>query len=403
MLFFSELIKARIKDTSGQTVGALKDIIATATEPYPTIAAIVLQHKNERRIISIASLESWGNHAITLNTLEKNLPLYVPLLSDIYIGKDIMDQQIVDIKGIRVVRVNDLQFSKVQDAFQLIGIDVGLKGLLRRLGISGFDFGNRVPSKYIDVRDVKFVTGKAKQLQLATSSRDMVTLHPADLANIIEELHVKHGSRIVQALDDTTAAKVLEEIEAPQLQRKIIERLGEEKGLEVLEEMSVHELADFLQSLNSIERDLLLTRLPEHRKQEVRKLLQYEPDTAGAVMSVEFVSVSETLTIGEVILELRRLEKKLRSVLFVYVVDEKGAIRGVVSLRRIVCAHDQNKKIMSFVKEKVRMVQVETPIAEVARIMTRYNMLIVAVLDHKKRLVGIVKADDIMRMLIPDA
>lgn len=403
MLFFSELINARIKDTSGQTVGALKDIIASATMPYPTIAAIVLQQKSERRIISIESLESWGNHAVTLNTVQKNMPLYVPVSSDMYMGKDLLDQQIVDIKGIRVVRVNDLQFSKVRDAFQLIGIDVGLKGLLRRLGISGFDFGNRVPSKYIDVRDVKFVTGKEKQLQLATSSRDMITLHPADLANIIEELHVKHGSRIVQALDDTTAAKVLEEIEAPHLQRKIIERLGEEKGLEVLEEMSAHELADFLQSLNRIERDLLLTRLPEHRKQEVRKLLEYEVDTAGAVMSVEFVAVGDRLTIKEVIFELQKLEKKLRSVLFVYVTDEKGVIRGVVSLRRIVCARDQNKNIMSLAKEKARMVQVKTPIQEVARIMTRYNMLIVAVLDYKKRLVGIVKADDIMRMLIPDA
>lgn len=403
MICFSELINAHIKDSSGSPVGVLKDIIACATAPYPTIAAIVLGRKKERRVISITSLESWGRHAVTLNTLERNLPVYSPAPSDIYVGKNLLDQQIVDIKGIRVVRVNDLQFSKVKDAFQLVGIDVGIKGLMRRLGISGLDFGNKVPSKYIDVRDVKFINGKAKHLQLATPSSDMVTLHPADLANIIEELHMQHGLRIVQALDDTTAAKVLEEIEAPHLQRTIIERLGEEKGIEVLEEMSVHELADFLQSLNRMEREELLARLPEHRAHEVQKLLAYAADTAGAVMSVEFIVVLDSLTIAEVILELQKLEKKLRSVLFVYVVDAKGAMRGVVSLRRIVCARDQGKNIMSLAKQKVRMVYAETPIKEVARVMTRYNMLIVAVLDHKKRMVGIVKADDIMRMLIPDA
>lgn len=403
MLFFAQFLNANVVDSADQMVGKLVDFIATTNqEKYPSITAIVVKdaHTKQQKIISFSYVANLSKEEILLKRLMKNIEPREVLPNDIFLYRDVLDKQIVDVKGTRVVRVNDLQFSIFDGKLHVLGIDVSTKGLIRRIGLDRLKIFQFLKSKFIDWQNIQVVGGS---LKLATLQSELVKLHPADLANIIEDLNPTQSGRLMKTLDAETAAKVFEELE-PQSRHYILKLLDPKRANIILSRLPVDELVDYLKTLSKNEHRKIITRLSEKKKEAVEKFLHYEDNTAGGLMTTEFVKGSHAWTVAEAREHIREISDAFRSINFIYLVNEKNKFVGVVSLRTLLVSQSSEKlrKIMKKIK-KNQTVHVDADIEHISEIMTKYNLSSVVVLDDEETLLGVVAVDDVMRQLIPHA
>jgi Mg/Co/Ni transporter MgtE len=327
----------------------------------------------------------------------------MPTSEDIISLKEsVLDKQIVDLAGMRVVRVNDLEFGRVGQLMCLVAIDISTRGLLRRLGLRGGPISNLFKPNFLEWKDIRLMDNK---IRLSTDAQELVKLHPADIANIVEKMNVKQGSIFLQALDQNVAARVLEEIQ-PDIKKILVKSLGPERTAALMGKMSVDELVDLIQLLPGRESRELISKLPVDSKiQKVRKILEYDEDTAGGLMTTEYVSAHPETVIEKVIENIRSISHLHHSIQFIYVLDDTGKFMGVVSLRNLVVS-DRQKKIKDIMRKPNRRLPtmtVDQSVENIAALMTKYNLLSVAVLDKDKKLVGVVTVDDVMRHLVPKA
>jgi Mg2+ transporter MgtE len=318
-----------------------------------------------------------------------------------------MDKQIVDIDGRKVVRVNDLRLDEVEGSLRLVAVDVGAAGLLRRLGIEGGfrtiarGIGRPVPERYIDWEDVDPVETSIASIKLRVPHQGLAELHPADLATIIDQLAPRDRAGVLASLDDEAVADALEEME-PDTQVEILEDLAPERAADILEEMSPDDAADLVADLSDETRDEILALMESDEKAEVQELLAYPEDTAGGIMTTEFVAVPATLTAGETIDRLRELEPDAETIYYVYVADDDGRLVGVLSLRDLIVAPPATPIAEVMITEPVA-VGVMADEDEVAEVVAHYNLLAVPVVDDDGRLVGIVTVDDAIDTVLPSA
>lgn len=403
MLYLSRILGAKIKDSSNQTIGRLKDIlIKLSPGVYSPLEALLIKNRKKPKPIFIPYhyVENLGHGEVTLKTLESKIIPYTPASDDIYLLRDVMDQQIVDTGGARVVRVNDLQIGLIEEKMCVLGIDISTRGLLRRLGLTRLGIFNWAEVHLIDWKAAQPIKGT---LKLETLSKDLIKLHPADLANIIEDLNIKQGSKLVLNLDAETAAKVFEEIN-PHAQKILLRSLGPEQAAKISERMSVDELTNLIQRLPGQEAREVCSFLQNGRVKNVAKLLKYKSDSAGGLMTTEFVNAQPDWTVVQTTEEIKKVSSAFRSILYIYVTDREGIYKGVVSLRRLLMAKPEDK-LESVMKKTKRLpcVKVHQKINEVAKLMTKYDLNSVAVVDHHHKLLGIITIDDIMRTLLPHA
>jgi CBS domain-containing protein/sporulation protein YlmC with PRC-barrel domain len=402
MLYFSDLINAKVRDSDDEAIGKIVDIAIDASNDrqFPPIRGILARmRKGGVVFVSADKIASWGHDGVALKP-GSEFTKQSPNGETLYVGKTVLDHQIVDLSGARVVRVNDLRFGPVHGVMCLLAIDVSTSGLMRRLGFGGI-FLRPLKPHFLEWKDVHLIGDK---LKLQVGREKLGKLHAADIANIIEKLNVKQGSLLLNSLDQATAAKVLEEIK-PDIQKIMVENLGAERATAIMEKMSMDELVDLIQLLPARESREIVNKLPvEKNVSRVKKILEYDEDTAGGLMTTEFISAHLDTPVLEVIEKIKRDSHYHRAIHFVYVTDNEKHYLGVASLRRLIIA-DPHQKIKEIMKRSRRtpVVNVEQSLAEVASVMTKYNLLSVAVVDDNKRLLGIVTVDDIMRCLVPKA
>lgn len=401
MLFFSDLIGLKICDQAENKPGRLEDIAIdlVSDEDYPSIAGIVIKSGDAKKYIASSHIESFSKQCILLNKNAEETISEIPGDNRIIFLKDsVLDKQIVDLSGVRVVRVNDLEFGVVKGKMSLVAIDIGKLGILRRLGLS-FLFKVLKP-ELLEWKNVQLVGDK---LQLSIGIKEIVKLHPADIANIIEKLNLNQGSELLQALDKKTAARVLEELE-PELQRILVESLGPERAASIMQRMSIDELADLIQMLPDRKSKEFIRTLPSDSTQKVKKILEYDEDTAGGLMTTEFIFAYADDTVGQVTERIKKFSQPHRGIYFVYIVDKNNKFLGVVSMRRLLVA-GQDVKMNEVVDEQTKFATtaLSQGVLEVASLMTKYNLFSIAVLDGEEKLLGVVTVDDIMRHFVPHA
>jgi len=283
MLYLSQILNSKIKDSSDKTIGRLKDIsVKSKAGAYAPLDFLIVKGKRRKEyVIPYEFVENLSKEEITLKSLFKSIPNESLPESHAYLNRDVLDQQIVDLEGARVVRVNDLKLGLFEDRMSVLGIDISNKGLLRRLGLERFDFLDLLKVSFIDWRKAQPIKGI---LKLDTMSKDLTKLHPADLANIVEDLSLKQGSKLVRTLDAEMAAKVFEEIE-PAVKKILVSYLGPEKASQIVEKMSADEIADLLQSLPREERDRFLSLLQNGKLKKVERLIKYRKDTEARLVT----------------------------------------------------------------------------------------------------------------------
>jgi len=317
---------------------------------------------------------------------------------------NILDKQIVDLNGRKLVRVNDVRLVSVTDGTFAVAVDVGTEGLLRRIGISRplkyfFSLFNiAIPSKFILWDDVEAVDYSNFNIKLGTTFKKLNTLHPSDLADIIEELGRHSRAHVFDNLDEERAADVLEEME-PKLQVDIIENMPIERAADVLEKMPANEAADILDMLEDDRAELLLREMETETSDDVRELLEYEDREVGSIMNTDFLAFAESDTV-EKVLEVIRAEKPEVEVLYnIFIVNETGKLNGSLSLRDLVIS-EPSIKLSAIMNKKHISVQDEDRLDILAEIVSKYNLLSIPVVGKDNELLGMVVIDDIVEDLM---
>ena len=402
MLYLSNTYKSIIFDQTDNKVGRFLDVVIenVTGRKYPAVIGLVVEVKGGKpeRFVKIKDIESFTKKSVVIKKHLNEVLFELPKSEEvIFLKRNVFDRQIVDLEGVRVVRVNDLQLGYIKNVLSLIAIDIGQSGLLRRLGLSS----KISRTELLDWEDVRLLGDK---IQLSTSAKDINRLHPADVANLIEKMNLNQGSMLLETMDDQVAARVLEEIE-PDLQKILIEKLGPERAIGLMQKMSVDELVDLIQLLPERESKEFMAILPSDiKKQHVKKILEYDEDEAGGLMTTEYLTAYQEDTVDQVIETIRRVSHIHGSIYFVYVIDREDRFLGVVSIRSLLMA-DKKTLVKDTMKSgrKIPTAKVDDELLEVAALITKYNLFSVAVLNNDGQLLGVVTVDDIMRHFVPHA
>src|SRR5664280_2247020 len=405
MLYLSQVIGRPVRDQLAEPIGKVADLIVAIGDRYPPVTGIVV-NTNGREIFlhwnSVASLDVAG---VTLGTTSIDIGKFQQRPNEIRLKLNLLDRQIVDIDGRKVVRVNDLRLDEVEGALHLVAVDVGPSGLLRRLGIEGpyrtIARGLRrdVPERYIDWEDVDPVERTIASVKLRVPHKGLAELHPADLATIIDQLSRNDRVGVIAALDDEAAADAIGEME-PETQVDILEDLEPGRAADILEEMDPDEAADLVADLSDESRVEILGLMEKEEADEVQELMTYGEDTAGGIMTTEFVAVPANLTAAQTIDRLRELEPDAETIYYVYVTDDDNKLVGVLSLRDLIVAKP-GTTISTFMYDEPVALRTGASQEEATELVARYNLLAVPIVDEEGHLEGIVTVDDAMDTLLP--
>jgi CBS domain-containing protein/sporulation protein YlmC with PRC-barrel domain len=346
-----------------------------------------------------------GERVITLTRTTKDIPDYHPGAA-LWLGRDVMDKEVVDTDGARVVRVNDIELQFANGRYSVSSIVIGGLALVRRLGLAPLaqrlasGVGKSAALSTIAWEHVKLLSGLAP-LRLRLFGGKATDLSPADMAEIISDLNRVESSKVVQSLDVEQLADTLEEVE-PDFQATLVESLSDEKVADVLEEMAPDEAADLLAELPEERSEDLLGLMGKDEADDVRKLLAYPEDAAGGLMTTDVVTVRPDLTAEETMVFLRRTAQEAETIYYLYVTDQENRLLGVLSLQRLVLATPATP-ITEIMHDRVVSVHPEASQDDVAQAVAKYNLMAVPVVDEQDRLLGIVTADDAIDKMIPTA
>ncbi len=316
-----------------------------------------------------------------------------------------LDKQIVDVEGHRVVKVNDLKLGAVHGQVRLVAAGVGTRSLLRRLNIEGIAihlwswFGRRPHERLISWEHVHSLDPTSQQLKLDLERAKLRRLNPADLADILGELSALDRATVVSSLDEQTAAAALEEMDF-ELQQAVLDSVEDEKAADILEEVDPDDAADLVGDLPKERADQLLELMEPEEASDVKELLQYPDDTAGGLMTPEFVAVPAGMTSQEAIGYLRKAGEEAETIYYCYVLDPEKRLLGVFSLRDLIVA-PPTRVIDDIMVREVIKVTSDVSHKDTAALIARYNLLAVPVVDEEDRLLGIVTVDDAIEAVLP--
>ena len=400
MLFLTSLLDRPVEGQTGETIGKLEDLIVQiGDERYPPISGILVRDGRRRFFVPSTQVQAL-NGAARLATSIVDLQPFSRRNGEVLLRRDVLDHQLIDVTGRRIVRVNDVQLARFEGAYHIVGIDISPQALLRRLGPRML--ADRIVGRQIiDWADAQYLASAAP-VQLKVSYDRLADLNPVDLARIVDALSYRESAEIVAALDDETAAETLEEVSDERV-ADLLEGMDQERAADILEEMTPAAAADALEDLGDEMAEQLLARMEPEEAADVQALLAYDEESAGRIMTTDFVTVAEGATVGDAVAILRSLEEVPDPLLAIYVVggDEPDRLRGIVRLRNLILAEPATP-LSRVMEDDVPTVRPEDRAEDAARILAEYNLLAVPVLDSEDRLIGIVTVDDALAVLLPE-
>jgi magnesium transporter len=406
-IFVSDVHRMPVLDQAGDEIGKLKDIVIGHGDPYPAITALVISSRKGAYLLPWELVNLFNKRVISVNVRRSELTQAQLPPSEILICRDLLDKQIVDINGAKLVRVNDLKLGDVNGKMCLIAADIGLRGILRRLGLEARGermlsfLRYRLPATLIGWHYLQPVEPRLSRLTLTVSRQKIASMHPADLAEIISEVSQKERSAIFGSLDVETAAEALHELE-PSVQADIIDDLSSEQASDILEQMPPDEAADLLGDLPEEKAQELIQLMEKEDAEEVQELLEHEEDTAGGLMTTEFLSFPPDMTVSDAIRELRLEAPDVETVYYLYITDPGDRLLGVLTLKDLILA-TPDRVLHDIMRTPVKTLDLDTAQDDVAEFISKYNLLAAPVVDDQQVLRGIVTVDDVVDFLLPPA
>ncbi len=401
--FFSQLQGKKIVDRDGNVVGKLTDLSLRPGEALLEISRIVYASNilGEKVILPMSSICSIDGD-IRLDVAREEIPPGKLSERELLITETILDKQIVDIDGLKVVRVNDVLLAQVKKSLCLVAVDVGFKGILRRLGLSALSRGlldklpnHIIPWSYIDPLDPSL-----RSIHLKISRKTINDLHPADIADILEDLNNKDRLLILDSLGEETAAETMEEVN-PDVQATMVKQMDSDDVADILENMNPDDAADLLGMMPENKASEVLNLMDEEDAKEVKELMRYGDRSAGSLMTTEYIAVPSDCCVPEIFARLRRSGQEIDMIYYVYVLSAQEQLLGVISLRDLLLA-DPAQNAGDVMKKEVISVLPTSSVEEATNLLSKYDFLSVPVVDQDGKMLGIVTFDDALDEIIPE-
>jgi magnesium transporter len=409
-LYATELMGVKTYDVKGNYVGRVREFFIEPAEAPNRISHFLLSRGRFQPLVAKHNqIASVSDGKIQLNVGEKALEPYQPNESLLAVQKDLLDQQIIDTRGRKVVRVNDLDLAEQRAngnvELRLTQVDVGLPGAVRRL-LQGIvpskvvrKLQSQLPQRAIRWEFVNLVeSDPLRRVKLRITHEKLEDLHPADVADIMEELSASERQSIIASLDEETAAAVLAELDA-RLTTQIVEDLDPEKAADILEEMAPDAAADVLAGLPKETSEELLDEMPGQEADEVRELLEFDPATAGGMMNPEFVFVGENSTREEVVEWMRRQDRNFDQLDTIVLLDSNVQYSGAVPVARLLLAAP-GERLAALKMEPLLSLFPEADEKEVFQLFDKYNLRMLTVVNKENRPIGAITVDDVVSRLV---
>jgi magnesium transporter len=401
------LLGTPVTDSQGHLRGRLKDIAVATGPDAGKVAGLVL--KTRAGLAIVPSQEVMETPAGTLEL--RSSGALVPLKDEgnyIYLQQDLVDRQIIDISGRKVVRVNDVDLEWMGHGaahlLRVAEVEVGMRGVVRRVfkgllprarleAISRHFTPKVIPWQFVDVIEVD----PARRVKLRIEYERLAEMHPSDLAEILEDLPPAEREALFTSLDEEVAAETLEEVD-PKLQKALLEKLDEERIADIVEEMDPGAAADLLAELPEEQSDAILEEMEPEERHEVEELLEFDEKSAAGCMTTDFVALNSESTVGQAVQALRAFDGDPESVTEVYLLDEKRVLRGAVALARLVMAQPETRlKVLA--EPRVLSCPADLNQNDLAEMFDKYNLHALPVVDSQNRMVGVVQADHVISFL----
>jgi magnesium transporter len=403
--FISELVgmRATVNDLP---IGKVADFLVGKPDVvFPQVDGLVIKTTQGLRFAPIETVAEVNRDGAVALTMAPKDPA-PPEAEELYLVADLLDKQIVDVDGRKVVRINDIEVANANGRLRVVAADVGIAGLLRRLGLRSFGrrwtshVGN-VPRSMIawdsvaPIRDVN-----PSHVRLSVKENRLARMHPSELAEIIGELSAPEAAKVVKQLDDETAADAFEHLD-PDTRKTLIDDIGTERAADIIEEMDADDAADLLADLSEERQAQLLAEMDAYTAGELRNLVRYPEDTAGGMMTTDYVWIYPHRTTEATIRKIREIAPASQFIYYLYVLDKSDRLLGTVSLRTLLLALP-TAFIERIMDTDLVTVAPDTPAVDVASTIAKYDLLALPVVDETGMMLGIVTVDDAIDAIMPD-
>jgi len=406
-LFLSSVLGKPVINEQGREIGKLWDLIMIPGDGFPEVSCLLVKKGQQIYSFPWRDISLFNSFVISVRTRLTGLSPYLPREGEILVRKDILDKQIVDVEGAKVVRVNDLKLRSDKKLLNIVSVDIGFRGLLRRLGYEQFwekistRLKKELPRQEISWEYVQPLGANVSRLALTMARDQMAEMHPADIASIISHIPHKHISTVLISLDSETAGEAIHELD-PEMRRRVISQLDSEQASDIIEDMAPDEAADVLGDLPEEKAQELLKLMDEEEAEDIMELMVHEEDTAGGLMNSEYLSITEDVTIGGALAQVRLLAPDVETAYYIYILDTDEKPLGVITLKDLLMK-SPDTMVADIMTTNLKTVQVGAEPEEILEIIAKYNLVAVPVLDEEQKMAGIVTVDDILELFLPNA
>jgi CBS domain-containing protein len=400
VLHLSLVVGGDLRDAAGERLGRVDDLIVRLGEDeYPPVSGVVASVAGRQVFVPTELVEEIAPGEVRLRGQRLDLQHFRRRPSEVLLGKDVLDRQLINVDGARLVRANEIELARIDGWYRVVGVDVSLRGLVRRLVPRAI--ASRVSlGTFLDWSSVEPFTGHVPTVRLRVPHPKLARLHPAQLADLVEAASHREGEEIMAAVaaDPELEADVFEEL-GDQHQREFAEDRTDEQIAALLDRMEADDAVDLVLHLPEERREQVVQLLAPVQRRRVRALLGYDPATAGGLMSPEFLCVYVHATAGEVLERVRRSRVSAEAAAWIYAMNTNRRLRGGVRLADLVRA-DAGADLADLL-EAAQTVRPDAELEEVARLMTDFDLTVVPVVDENEQVVGVITVDDVLELVLP--
>ena len=404
-LFLSQMLATPVVDAQGRKLGRITDFAALLIDPYPIVTRLILKPNGRGEPVTIpwTHIKATDQAYIVTDDAPRADFLKTRLDGEHLLKESLLDKQIVDTDGAKVRRVNDLHFLRAFNTLYLVHVDVGFRGLMRRVGLERaliatlrglFDYelqDNLITWKYVQP------VSSPDLIRLNIGQNRFSQLLPADLADILEDLDAKQRAAVFQSLDIETAAETLEETD-PKIQVSLINELDAANASDIIEEMSLSEAADLLGELSPAKAAGILEEMEREIADDVKELLAHPEGVAGGLMTNSFITLTAEMSVSEAMQHIRREAEDIEFLYYLYVVDERERLKGMVSLRTLLCS-EQTVTVAEIMESRIVTVNLSDEQDDIAEEFKKYGLMALPVVDDEDRILGVILLTSILELI----
>ncbi len=405
-IYLSSVIGRSVINSNGDRIGTLRDLIMIPGEVFPEVSHIVIKTRTGVKSLPWSEVTLFTHVVISTGSVNPHgLTAYLPEEGDILVKRDLLDKQIVDVDGAKVVRVNDIKLGRLNHLLCIFSVDIGFRGLLRRLGYE--HFGERfarairrdIPHAEISWSYVQPLEANSSRLALKIARDQMNEMHPADLADIIENIPVQSIRTVLDSIDAETTGETLYELESD-MRNLVINQLDDEQITDILEEMEPDEAADVLSDLPEQKAQELLDMMDQEDAEDIQELLEHEEDSAGGLMNPDYLKLTPEITVGQALEIIRACADEVETIFYGYVVTADDRLVGIVSLKGLII-NPPETLIADFMEDNIKSVRIDAELVDMLETLAKYDLIAIPVLDSEDKMAGIVTVDDVLAHYLP--